>query len=407
MPNYSYQVRDRRGQVSDGTLSAPSLDGASRALRRDGSTIVSLQPRARQSGDDRDLVVSHGKRVKRDDVIFFCTQLAVMVDAGVPLADALDAIAAQTSHPTLRVIIEDISGRVKAGAPFSQTLEAYPKVFSRLFVTTMRVAESSGAMGSMLQRLSEYLEQERETRKRIKGALVYPILLLCFCTVVVLALLIFVMPRFQKIYANKGVPLPMPTQILLGLSSALVAYWPAILFALALAVTGGWLYAQSAPGRRAIARVRISLPILGPMYRKAYLARSLRTMATMVSAGVSMLECLSLTAEVAGNPYYEDVWNDVADHVKEGSSVSDRLHHHTGLVPTTVVQMVSAGERTGQLAKVMNRVATFCESDLRSAVKSATTLMEPLVIVVMGLLVGSIAIALLLPVFNISQVVAS
>jgi type IV pilus assembly protein PilC len=406
MPTYSYQVRDQNGKTARGTLTAPNLDNASRALRRDGGTIVSLQPQEKPELQDRDLAVSHGRRVKRDDVIYFCTQLAVMVDTGVPLADALDSIASYTKHLTLRAVVEDLSVRVKAGAEFSSALEAHPKIFSRLFVASMRVAEASGTMGPMLQRLSEYLEQERETRKRVKGALVYPILLLCFCTLVVLGLLLFVMPKFEKIYANKGVPLPAPTQVLLGFSTALVTYWPVLIFGLVIAVTLLWVYFQSSGGHRFIDRVRISMPLLGPMYRKAYLARSLRTMATMISSGVSMLDCLRLSAEVAGNSYYAEVWDDVAEHVKEGAAVSDRLGAHADLIPATVTQMVSAGEKTGQLAKVMNRVAGFCESDLRASVKAVTTLLEPLVIVIMGLIVGGIAIALLLPVFDISRVVA-
>lgn len=407
MPTYEYQVRDSAGQVQDGAFTAPNMDRASKALRREGGTIVSLHEKRQNRRDDREMVVAYGRRVKRDDVIFFCTQLAVMVDTGVPLAEALDSIASGTDHPTLRVVVEDLSSQVKAGCEFSHALESHPKIFSRLFIASMRVAEASGSMGSMLQRLSEYLEQDRETRKKVKGALVYPTLLLSFCAVVVVSLLIFVMPRFEKIYSGKGVPLPAPTRMLMGLSSFLVTNWAAMLFAVAVMVTVLWLFVQSLTGRRFLDRVRISVPLLGPMCRKAYLARSLRTMATMVSSGVSMLDCLQLSAEVAGNSYYADVWNDVAENVKQGANVSDRLKNHSDLVPVTVAQMVSAGERTGQLAKVMNRVAGFCESDLRASVKSVTTLIEPLVIVVMGLVVGGIALALLLPVFNISQVVAS
>ncbi|MGC9455155.1 MAG: type II secretion system F family protein [Phycisphaerae bacterium] len=407
MPTYDYKVRDSAGKVQNGTFNAPNMDRASRTLRKDGSTVVSLAPRRQSRSDDREMVFSYGRRVKRDDVIFFCTQLAVMVDTGVPLAEALDAISEGTNHPTLKAVVEDLSTQVKAGCEFSRALERHPKIFSRLFVASMRVAEASGTMGSMLQRLSEYLEQDRDTRKKVKGALAYPALLLGFCTVVVVALLIFVMPRFEKIYSGKGVPLPVPTRMLMGLSSTLVSNWAAILFGLVLTVTLLWLYFQSSSGRRLLDRIRISVPLLGKMYRKAYLARSLRTMATMVSSGVSMLDCLQLSAEVAGNRCYADVWNDVADNVKEGANVSDRLKDHRDLIPTTVAQMISAGERTGQLAKVMNRVAGFCESDLRSSVKAVTTMIEPLVIVLMGIVVGGIALALLLPVFNISQVVAS
>ncbi len=407
MPTYAYQVRDPSGKMETGTLTSPDVDRASKTLRRDGRTVLSIRPQGQVRSEDSDWEASPTRKVKRDDVIFFCTQLAVMVDTGVPLAEALDAIAANTEHPTMRNIVDDISGRVKSGCEFSSALERYPKIFSPLFVASMRVAETSGTMGAMLQRMSEYLEQERETRKKVKGALTYPAMLLCFCTIVVMALLLFVMPRFEQIYSDRGVVLPMPTRVLLGISAFLTSNWMVLLFVGGLTVAGLWLYSQSAAGRRSLDRVRISMPLLGPMYRKAYLARSLRTMATMVSSGVSMLDCLNLSAEVAGNSFYADVWNDIADNVREGSNVSDRLREHSELIPPTVSQMVSAGERTGQLSKVMNRVAGFCESDLAASTKAVTTLIEPIVIVAMGVIVGGITIALLLPVFNISQVVAN
>ncbi len=345
------------------------------------------------------------KKVKRDDVIYFATQLAVMVDTGVPLPEALDSIAEQTEHIGLKLVVHDLSEHVKGGTSFSGALERHPRVFSRLFIALMRASEASGTMGQMLTRASEYMQQERDIRKKIKGAMTYPIVMLSFCVLVVIALLVFILPRFEKIYEGKDAVLPVPTRALLAMSNGIITYWPLILAGAILTGVGAFLFFRSPSGKRAMDKVRISLPVIGPMYRKAYLARAFRTMSTMVSTGVAMLDGLQITAAAAGNQFYAKVWHDVGDAVERGSSVSEELFEHD-LVPRTVTQMISAGERSGRLAMVMDRVAKFCEEDLEVAVKTVTNMIEPIMIVVMGTIVGGIAMALLLPIFSISKVVA-
>jgi len=399
MPKFTYKVRDSLGRTETGALTASDLLEASRGFRSDGKIIVSLRPEPVTGGRPS------RKKVGRDDVIYFATQLAVMVDTGVPLAEALDAIAAPGDHPAMQEIVSDLAQQVKSGREFSAALEKHPKIFNQLFVALMRASEASGTMGQMLVRLSEYMERERETRKRVKGALTYPVCMLTFCVLVVAGMLIFILPRFEKIYAGKGAVLPTPTRLLLAASRTLVDHWPVMLGALAACGVGGWLYLRSPSGKILLDRIRISVPVLGRMYRKSYLARSLRTMATMISTGVSMLDGLTITAQVAGNYYYQKIWMDLAEGVKKGQALSDQLSRHK-LIPRTVWQMIAAGERSGRLAMVMNRVAGFCEDELKISVKAATSMVEPLMIVIMGLIVGGIAMALLLPVFSISKVIA-
>lgn len=343
------------------------------------------------------------KRVKHDQVIFLASQLAIMVDTGVPLDEALDSIAEQTDHSGLKVLVTDISDRVKGGAEFSGALESHPKIFDTLFISLMRASEASGTMGQMLVRASDYMESQRETRKRVKGAMIYPACMMGFCVLVVIGLMAFVLPRFEKIYAGKGAALPLPTRVLMGISAALIAYWPFIIVGLAGLITAGALYFRSPGGKMLLDKLRITIPIIGPMYRKACLARSLRTLATMVSSGVSMLEGLAITATAAGNHYYYKIWMDLAESVKEGSNLADPLYE-SDLIPRTVSQMISAGERTGKLGTVMDRIARHCEDDLKIAVKTITIMIEPIMIIIMGLIVGGIAMALLLPVFSIAKV---
>lgn len=406
MAQFAYKVRDDGGAMSAGVLDAHDLTDARDTLREEGKSIVSLQENFGPAGQQGETVVPLGghKRIKTDDVIYFTTQLAVMVDTGVPLIDALDAIASHTAHPGLKRVLDEMCEDVRGGVEFSAALAKHPKVFDTLFVALMRASEMSGTMGQMLQRVSTYMEDQRGTRKRIKGAMVYPLCMLGFCVVVVVSLLIFVLPRFEKIYAGKNAVLPVPTRALLAISHTLTDYWPFIIGALAAAVVGGVTYFRSENGQRVLDTIRIRIPVLGGIYRKACLARSLRCMATMVSTGVSMLEGLDITSQVAGNRHYAAIWDRVADGVKEGASVSEQLMD-CPLMPGTFAQMIDAGERTGKLGMVMDRIARFCEEDLKTAVKAVTSMIEPLMIIIMGIIVGGIAMALLLPVFKLSKVV--
>ena len=343
------------------------------------------------------------KRVSREEIIYFANQLAVMVDTGVPLSEALDSIAQQATTPGMKALASGISEQVRGGTPLSEALASHEKIFGNLFIALMRAGEASGQMGAMLQRVAVYLQQERETVKKIKGAMVYPVCMMSFCVLVVVGLLIFVLPRFEKIYAGKGAALPAPTRVLLALSNGLIDYWPVVLGVLIAVVGGLWYYLRTPGGKIALDAFRIKAPLIGRMYRKACLARSLRTMATMVSTGVTMLEGLQISARVAGNHFYSRVWTDLAERVKEGSTLCEQLAN-SKLVPPAVAQMIGAGEKTGKLGMVMNRVAEFCEDDLNVAVKTITSMIEPVMIISMGLIIGGIAMALLLPVFSISKV---
>ncbi len=347
------------------------------------------------------------KKIKQDEIIYFSTQLAVMVDTGVPLADALDAIAKETAHLGLQMMVQEIAEDVKAGVDFSAALEKHPKHFPRLYIALIKASEASGRMGQMLQRVSEYMVEERDIRKQVKGAMAYPIAMLGFCLLVVVGLLVFVLPQFRDIYEGKGAVLPAPTQFLLSLSDGVIEYWPLLVGGLVLATAGAWYYVRTEQGKRTVDRIRISLPVIGPMYRKAYLSRSLRTMSTMVATGVGILDGLAITAEVAGNYYYASIWTHLARRAEEGLTLSEGLREYSDLVPHGISQMVSAGERTGHLDTVMERVASFCEDDLKQSIKTMTNFIEPVMIVVIGSIIGGIAIALLLPIFNASQIMST
>jgi len=343
-------------------------------------------------------------KAKRDEVIFFTTQLAIMVETGVTLSEALDALADQTTEPVFKAVVSDLSSQVKAGVEFSAVLDKYPRIFTRMFVALMKASEASGQMGTMLKRAADYMGQERETLKKIRGAMIYPICMMVFCTLVVTGMLIFILPRFEKIYSGKGAVLPLPTRFLLALSHGMTDYWFLLLPAMAALATGFYFFTRGQAGKRFMDTVRIRLPLVGTMYRKAYLARGLRTLGTMISTGVALLEGLEITSRIAGNRHFQAIWEAVAENARQGGSITEELLKHP-LVPGTITHMIAAGERTGQLASVMNRVADFCEEDVKISVKSVTSMIEPLMIIVMGIVIGGIAMALLLPVFSMSKLV--
>ena len=418
MPKYIYQARDSAGKGVNGSVFAEDVNEAARLVRREGKTLIAMSEESGGSSSSSSSssgsppAVPNGQRrpvpnrkVPLDQVIFFATQLAVMVDTGVPLTEALDGIGSSVDHPIMKAVVIDVSEQVKEGTEFSTALDSHPKVFSKLFVALMRASEASGTMGPMLMRLSEYLEQDRDTRNRVKGAMTYPLCMLIFCTLVVVALMVFILPRFEKIYQGKGAVLPLPTRMLLGISGGLTHHWLLVLVGLGAVIFGLVMVLRSKSGKIMMDKVRISLPVFGPMARKASLARSLRTMSTLVSTGVAMLDGLNLTAEVSGNYFFSQMWRGVADKAREGGTLSQELMNYS-LVPNTVAQMIAAGEKTGKLSVVMNRVAGFCEEDMKTAIRTVTSMIEPLMIIVMGFLVGGIAMALLLPVFSVSKLVA-
>ena len=402
MTSFAYEIRDGSGRNCRGVVRAEDIDEAATLLRKPGVTILDIHP---ETADQAAPLFGVSRRIKRDEVIFFVNQLAVMVETGVRLTDALDAIADQTESPGLKRVLRDVCDEVKGGSEFSAALSKHPKVFSGVFVALMRASEASGTMAAMLHRLSGYMKQERTTRKQIKGAMTYPLCMLGFCVIVVVAMLVFILPRFEKIYAGKSVALPLPTRMLLAMSHGITDHWPFVILGLAAVITAAYMYFRTPEGRAFLSRLRIRIPVIGGMYRKVYLARSLRTMGSMIAAGVDVLDGLEITAQAVGNESYARVWRDLAEHVSEGATFAEHLYT-SKIIPRTVAQMVDAGERTGKLGAVMNRVAEFCEDDLKIAVKTLTSMIEPTMIIIMGVIIGGIAMALLLPVFSLSKVVA-
>ncbi|MGD9109688.1 MAG: type II secretion system F family protein [Phycisphaerales bacterium] len=362
-----------------------------------------------QPGSAASSVLSNVK-VRQTELIMFTTQLAVMLDSGVVLSDALDAIAQQSEPGNFRSIVEDASDMVKNGEDFSKALLAYPRVFSPMFVSMVRASEASGRMVEMLRVLSSYLEFEAETRKQVKGALTYPIIMALMAVAATGTLMFFVLPRFMKIYEARGAALPKITQLLVGFSNLLGnAELMAMLFTAAVIVGGALYYfARTETGKRFFDMLKIRIPVIGTMFIDMVVARSMRIMSTMVNTGVSLLDTVRVIHGSSKNYYFQRLWKAVDDKIRDGYQLSEsiQISQDGFLISEGILQMLRAGEKGGKLGEVSDKISLFYEKKLQASIKGVMTLIEPLMITILGIIIGTIAIALLLPVFRISSVIA-
>jgi type IV pilus assembly protein PilC len=349
-------------------------------------------------------------RVKTPELILFTTQLSVMLDSGVVLSDALDAIGEQAEREGSRAVIMSLAEAVKGGESFSKALAAHPRIFNPMFISMVKASEASGKMSEMLDVLSGYLSFEFETRKRIKGALTYPFIMALMAVAATGTLMFFVLPRFMKIYEAKGAALPKITQVLVAFSKTLgnLQAMTAIVTGLIAASVGLYYWSKTLSGQRVIDYIKIRSPVLGTMFVDMVVTRSMRIMATMVNTGVKLLDAIEVIQDSCDNYYFRRLWNTVDGKIQDGYQLSESIQLSPGseLISPSIIQMLRAGEKSGKLGEVCDKVSLFYEKKLEGSIKSVMALIEPLMITVLGGIIGTIAIALLLPVFKISSVIA-
>ncbi len=405
MLNFSYRGYGTGGVAESGVIEARSQTDAMRELQRRGTTVTDI--RLGSAPVDAEAILNRhaSGNVRRDDVIAFTAQLAVMLETGVPLREALKAYVQQSKAGPLRRIMSTIADRITSGASFSEAISQFPKVFPRMMVSLMRASEATGTMDVMLGRISSYLSKERRTARQIKGAMTYPAVMIALALTITGFLVVWVLPRFAKIYESREAALPTLTKVVLGSSRFVIANWPAII-AGAAAVAGLLFMVRLMPrGRRFIDLLKVRTPVIGTMYTKFYLTRATRTLGTLLGAGVSLLEAIRIVRGVTENALWAELWDEVELSMTSGRSITDAITN-TKLIPPAVAQMIAAGERTGRLPEVLDRVSSAAEEELDEAVKNATQLIEPAMIVFMGVTIGGIAISLLLPIFSVSSVMS-
>jgi type IV pilus assembly protein PilC len=327
-----------------------------------------------------------------------------MLETGVTLLEALDCIAAQSHKPNVKRLVEDLSTQVQGGIDFSAALGRHPRSFPRLYIAIIKASERSGMLSRMMNRATAYLRDEQDTMRRVKGALTYPAIMLGFAVTTTLFLLAFVLPRFTVIYSSKGAALPMPTKILMAASDAVISHWMMMLAGAVTAAVVGWLYFRTPTGSRTWHYVQLHVPLLGAMYQKLHLARGMRMIGTMAGAGVNLIDCVTTAHDLCSNSYFRQMWDEVSRKIQAGKQLSEPLFG-SPLVPRSIAQMIHSGEKGGKLASVMEQVANYSEQELKDKIADMTRYIEPAMIVFMGVLIGGVALALMLPIFTMGKVI--
>ena len=401
---FAWRARDAEGGVCSGTMTAASENEVAARLRDEGRYVVSIRESASGTGDiapsDR-----RSTRMKRDEAIGFFRQLSVMLEAGVPISEAMEAIVRQAPDNATRVLLARLQEEVEAGEALSTALARRPRSFSPVVVSLIRAAEATGTLDVMTRRAGEHLTKERRVNQQVRTALTYPGFMAGAGGLIILALLIFVLPRFASIYANRSASLPGPTQALLTAADFLRTqwWWYLPLMGVVAIVITGWSRTEAA--RRQIDSTLLSLPVVRSVVVGAMVSRWTRTLSVLCGAGVNLVDAVSIVRGATSSPSQKELWDDVENSIRDGRPLAASLEEST-LVPPSVSSMISAGERSGRLPEVLVTIADCSEEDLETTVKRTTSLIEPALIVTLGLVVGMIALAMLLPVFGMGRAMA-
>ena len=407
MPSYRFTVRTTAGQVQTGNIAAESVAAAAAVLRGQGSHVMSIATTG-AGGDGKGLMekfreMNAGKPSQKH-VLDFTTQLAVMIRAGINLRAALEGIADQTQHSGFKRVLDQLRSDVESGQPFSAALAKHPKLFNPLYLNMVKASEMSGGFSRMLDRIAGYIGQQIETRKMVVGAAIYPVIIGTLAVGVTVFLLTFVLPKFASVFEGKEDVLPWATKFLMGLSAFMVKSWYLILLGAASIGGGIFAFTRTDLGIFWVDKMKLTVPILRTMFRSLYISRSLQTMGQLINAGVPMLDTLSITGDISGNIIFRGMWKKVHTSVKQGNKIARPLIKEN-ILPTAVTQMISAGEESGKLGEVLDEISTFYSKQLKDNIKAVTGMIEPIMILAMGTVVGFIAMAVILPIFKMSQIV--
>lgn len=401
MPLFKYVAKDEDGNAVEDLIEAKDEMVALDMLRVKNLIIISItEQKQAKAGKAK----SGGKKIKPDELVIFSRQLATMVNAGIPLVQSLDILSEQMESLTFRAVVTTIRSDVESGSSLSAALEKHPKVFTMLYTNMVRAGETSGMLDEILERLAGYLEKSGSLARKVKSAMVYPAVVSMMAIGITLVLLLKVIPTFKEIFASLGGTLPMPTQILINISDTLQLYFiyvVAIIVGLGFAV--GKLV-QTPQGKLRFDQIKLSLPVFGPLLRKVAVARFARTLSTLIRSGVPILGALEIVGKTSGNVVIEAAVESARVGIREGESISTPLAKSKAF-PAMVTRMISVGEESGELEKMLTKIADFYEDQVDAAVSGLTSLIEPLIIAFLGIVVGSIVVAMFLPIFKISELI--
>ncbi|HUG02341.1 MAG TPA: type II secretion system F family protein [Longimicrobiales bacterium] len=401
MPTFSYAARTLGGELTNGEIDLRSRDDVVGYLRKQKLIPVKVEEKKKSLGQ---IEIKFGTGIKTRDIVIFTRQFATMINAGLPLVQSLDILAKQTENKYLAEVIAGVLHEVESGNTLADSMRNHPKVFTDLFVNMVAAGEAGGILDVILLRLATFLEKADALKRKIKGAMIYPGVILGVAISAVAILLIFVIPTFQTMFEAAGVPLPMPTQIVIGMSAFLQAYWWAVLLGIAATVVMIRTSYKTDSGELAIDRFLLRMPILGNLLRKGAVARFTRTLGTLVASGVSILDGLEITARTAGNRVIHDAVMRSRTSIAGGETIAEPLRQ-SAVFPPMVIQMINVGEQTGGLDEMLTKIADFYDEEVDAAVEALLSAMEPIMIVVLGTVVGGMIVAMYLPIFDMINAV--
>jgi type IV pilus assembly protein PilC len=407
MPVFAYEGRTASGKTLRGNMDAPSREAVINRLRAQRIQPITNKIKERGKGLDREIKLpGFRKAVKTADVVIFTRQLTTMIDAGMPLVQILDILASQSDNKTFGAQIREVKEAVEAGSTLSDALRKFPKSFDELYVNMVQAGEVGGILDTILGRLSIYMEKMMSLKRKIKGAMIYPATIITVAVVVTLILLVFVIPVFAELFASFDKALPLPTQIVINISNFVIGALHWLTLGVILIVVAIRQTYKTERGRLAIDRLLLRLPIIGDLIRKASIARFSRTLGTLVSSGVPILDSLTITARTAGNKVVERAGFMIRESISQGRTMLEPLMQ-SGVFPPMVCQMIGAGEMTGAIDQMLQKIADFYEEEVDVAVNNLTALMEPLVIVVLGTIIGGLVVSMYLPIFQLGSLLGS
>ncbi len=401
---YAYRVRDNAGKVVEGQLEADSQQLLVAKLRSMGYVPIDVKEQRSESLARDVKIPGLTGRIKLKDVAVFSRQFATMINSGLSLLRALYILAEQTENKALADTVNQVRIDVEKGSSLSAALAKHPKAFNRLYVSMVKAGEIGGVLDSVLVRLADTIEKQVELRRKVKSAMTYPAVVAVLVFLIVTAMMLFIIPMFKGLYTELGGELPLPTKILIGISSTCKKFWYVIILSEVGAVVGFRRWMNSDEGRKRWDALKLHVPVFGGLVRKTALARFARTLGALVRSGVPILESLDIVAETSGNHVVAVAVRDAQIGVKQGEGLASRLEQHD-VFPPMVVQMMSVGEETGAIDEMLDKIADFYDQEVEATVAALTSLIEPLLIVVMGIAVGSMVIALYLPMFNIIKLI--
>jgi type IV pilus assembly protein PilC len=400
MPSFTYNARETAtGREINNTIEASTEQAAIAALLNRNLLVLSIQEKISKKGKAK------GGKVALADLVVFTRQFATMIDAGIAIVQSLQALAEQSPNKVMRDVIKDICTRVEGGESFSEALSKHPKAFNKLYVAMVSAGEKGGLLAEIMARLATYLENTDRLRKKVKTAMMYPTTVSVVAVGITIFLLVKVIPVFKEVYEGFGAKLPAPTQFLMDISD-LLRHWLILVFIVAGGLVYAWLhFIKTPPGREFWDRNRLKLPVFGPIAHKICLARFTRTLASLVRSGVPILDVLQIVSQTVGNVIMEKAVKTAATDIERGEGISQALGKNP-IFPSMIIRMLSAGEQTGNIDNMLERVADFLDEEIENTLSGLMSLLEPLLIVFLGVIIGGMVICMFLPIFNLANIVS-